>query len=64
MTNGVVMETLLMGIADVLLLATETGSAADVVPSSTCPKLKVDGVSVTTPTAAPVPFRSTVSWPP
>ena len=49
MTNGAVMETLLMGIADALLLATVTGSGAEVVPTSTPPKLTVDGVSVTTP---------------
>ena len=58
------METLLMGIADALLLATVTWSGEEVVPSSTCPKFTLDGVSVTTPAAAPVPLKSTVNWPP
>ncbi len=58
------MEMLLMGIALVPLFAAVTCSGADVVPTSTSPKLTMDGARLTAPAADPVPVKSTVSSPP
>jgi hypothetical protein len=62
--NGELIVTLVTGTATPLLFSTSTCSEADVLPTGTAPKLKLAGITLTAPAAAPVPLSPTVNCPP
>ena len=51
--NGEVMVTLLRGIAEAVLLPATTCCGVELVPTTTCPKLMVEGARLTAPVGVP-----------
>src|ERR1700722_13869314 len=64
MTKGGVILIPLIGTAFALPFVTSSWSEAEVVPTSTCPKLTEAGLMLTEPAGVPLPSSSTFNCPP